>query len=324
MASVDIIKSPIKNELKEFNSYFQNYMKGGSRLLNLVTQYILKRKGKQMRPMLVFLSAKMLGEINSSTYAAAALIELMHTATLLHDDVVDDAYQRRSFFSINALWKNKIAILMGDFLLARGLLLAVNNNEHELLKIVSVSVEQMSEGELLQIEKSRKLDITEKVYFEIIGKKTASLISACAESGASSGSASNECIVAMREFGKNLGIAFQIKDDLFDFQKVNNSGKPSGNDIQERKMTLPLIYALNVASEKERKSILRIVKRHNSNPKKVDEVVQFVHKNGGIDYATSVMESYKQKALDILEKFPENEAKNSLRELVLYTTKRKK
>jgi octaprenyl-diphosphate synthase len=276
-----------------------------------------------MRPAFVFLSAKLHGETNRSSHTAAAMIELLHTATLIHDDVVDEAYERRGFFSINALWKNKIAVLTGDFLLAKGLLLAVEEKEFDLLKIVSDSVQEMSEGELLQIEKSRKLNITEEVYFEIIRKKTATLISSCCGAGAKSAGADDKTVERMMLFGKYVGIAFQIKDDIFDYQSKNLIGKPTGNDIKEKKLTLPLIHVLNNVSSSDKKKYLRIINRHNNNSKKVKEVIDFVTKNGGIDYSHTKMIEYKQKALDILSEFPDSKAKQSLSELVEYTTERK-
>jgi octaprenyl-diphosphate synthase len=324
MSSVDKIKAPIASEMKTFEKEFRSTMKTKVPLLNIITNYILRRNGKQMRPMFVFLSAKLNGEINYSTYSAASLIELMHTATLIHDDVVDEAYQRRGFFSINALWKNKIAVLVGDYLLSRGLLLAVNNKEFKLLEIVSEAVKEMSEGELLQIEKSKKLDITEEVYFDIIRKKTATLIAACAASGASSVNAEDEKIEKMKLFGEHIGIAFQIKDDLFDYQKTATIGKPTGNDIKEKKLTLPLIYTLQNSSKSEINWALKIIKKHNNDKTKVDELIKFVNNQGGIAYTEKVMYEYRDKALKVLEEFPDNEARASLKEFVLYTTSRKK
>ena len=322
--SLDQIKAPIKNEMQDFEKHFRNSMKSSVPLLDKITHYIVKRKGKQMRPMFVFLSAKLFGNSNDSTYTAASLIELLHTATLVHDDVVDEAYKRRGFFSINALWKNKIAVLVGDYLLSRGLLLSVEKNEFELLRIVSTSVKLMSEGELLQIEKARKLDITEEVYFDIITKKTATLIASCCATGAQSAKQSEEVVEKMRQFGEAVGICFQIKDDLFDYGSGEDIGKPSGIDIKEKKMTLPLIYALSKASKSDKRRIIKTVKNNNNDDKKVREVINFVIQSGGIDYATERMNEYQKKALDLLAEFPENEARNSLRDLVLYTTSRKK
>lgn len=278
-----------------------------------------------MRPMFVFLTAKMCGEVNDSTYTAASLIELLHTATLVHDDVVDDANMRRGFFSINALWKNKIAVLVGDFLLSRGLLLSVDNGEFNLLRIVSNAVREMSEGELLQIEKARKLNITEEVYFEIIRQKTASLIAACCQSGAHSVNAGSEAEERMRLFGEKVGIAFQIKDDLFDYNLNGNSiGKPTGIDIKEKKMTLPLIYALSKASPADKRWIIKTVKRNNNNKAKVQELIHYVFESGGIAYAQERMLKYRDEALEILLSFEENKPRQALESLVNYTIERKK
>jgi len=317
------IKAPIEKEMEEFELKFKSSMKSSVPLLNKIIQYIVKRKGKQMRPMFVFLSAKMCGEMNDSTYRAAALIELLHTATLVHDDVVDDSNERRGFFSVNALWKNKIAVLVGDFLLSKGLLLSIDNKDFHLLGLVSNAVREMSEGELLQIEKARKLDIDEAVYFDIIRKKTASLIAACCGCGASSVTVDEKVIDKMRAFGEAVGIAFQIKDDLFDYGDGTNIGKPTGIDIKEKKMTLPLIYALNNASFWDKRTIINIVKNNNNNPKKVTEAIDFVIKSGGIQYAEGRMNEYKNKALEILSTFPDSPSKTSLLGLVRYTTERK-
>ena len=277
-----------------------------------------------MRPMFVFLSAGMHGEINESTYTAASLIELLHTATLVHDDVVDDSNERRGFFSINALWKNKAAALVGDFLLSKGLLLALDHDEFQLLKIVSEATREMSEGELLQIEKARKLDISEEIYFEIIRKKTASLIASCCASGTHSVDADIETVQQMRLFGEKVGIAFQIKDDLFDYEVSNKTGKPNGIDIKEQKMTLPLIYLLNNSSWAEKRKIINIVKNHNNNPEKVKFVIDKVNQSGGIEYTKEKMKLYHQEAKDILQKFPESEYKTALLQLVDFTIERKK
>lgn len=276
-----------------------------------------------MRPMFVFFAAGLCGKITDSTYRGASLVELLHTASLVHDDVVDNANERRGFFSINALWKNKVAVLVGDFLLSKGLLLSVNNNEHDLLKIVSEAVEQMSEGELLQIEKARKLDIEEEIYYEIIRKKTASLIASCCASGACSAKADADTIELMRLFGEKVGLAFQIKDDLFDFG-LDDVGKPVGNDIKEKKMTLPLIYALSQTSKSEKRRIINLVKNHNENTEKVEEVIQFVRSSGGLEYATGRMMEFQQEAFDILAKFPDNVYKEGLKQLVTFTTERNK
>ena len=321
--TVTQIKEPIANEMLEFELKFKSSMKSSVPLLDKITQYIIKRKGKQMRPMFVFLSAKLCGEMNDSTYRAASLIELLHTATLVHDDVVDDSNVRRGFFSVNALWKNKIAVLVGDFLLSKGLLLSIDNKDFHLLGLVSNAVREMSEGELLQIEKARKLDIDEAVYFDIIRKKTASLIASCCACGAASVTSDENVIDRMRAFGEAVGIAFQIKDDLFDYGDGTNIGKPTGIDIKEKKMTLPLIYALNNASVWDKHKIINIVKNNNNNPKKVAEAIDFVIERGGIQYAEKRMIEYKQKALEILSTFSDCASKTSLSELVKYTTERK-
>jgi octaprenyl-diphosphate synthase len=325
MSTVDKIKSPIKAEMEKFEPFFRSSMQTKVPLLNVIMNYILRRKGKQMRPMFVFLTSKMLkNEVGDSTYTAAALIELLHTATLIHDDVVDEAYERRGFFSINALWKSKISVLVGDYLLSKGLLLAVDNNEYELLKIVSVAVKEMSEGELLQIQQSRKLKITEDIYYDIIRKKTAALIAACTACGAKSSGADDDMVEKMRLFGEHVGMAFQIKDDLLDYQNNGSIGKPSGNDIKEKKLTLPIIHVLKNASLVDQKRILSIVKRQNKNKKKVQEVIDFVIENGGLDYTTQIMLDYKSKALDILSEIPEGESKAALSSLVEYVVERKK
>jgi octaprenyl-diphosphate synthase len=325
MRKLDQIKQPIEKEIKEFEPIFRASMKSRVALLDKIMHYIIKRKGKQMRPMFVFLSAKAFGKITDATYRAAAMIELLHTATLVHDDVVDDSNKRRGFFSINAIWKNKIAVLVGDYLLSRGLLLAVENDEFELLRIMSNSVKEMSEGELLQIEKARKLDITERVYYDIIRQKTATLIASCCASGANSVGVEKEVVERMRLFGEYTGIAFQIKDDLFDYGSDGKTiGKPTGIDIKEKKMTLPLIFALNNASSSDKRRIIKIVKKYNEDKKKVKEVIQFVIEAGGIEYAQRAMNSYKDKALAILKEFEQNEANKALAELVIYTTERKK
>ena len=324
MAVLAAIKSPVVDDLQEFNKYFRKYVHSKAPLLNIITNYLLKRKGKQLRPTLVFLTARLFGDVSKSTYHAATLIELMHTATLIHDDVVDDAHQRRGILSINALWKNKVAVLVGDYLLSKGLLLAVDNKEFDLLRIVSEAVQEMSEGELIQIEKARKLDITEDIYFDIIWKKTATLIAACAESGARSAGADNSMIEDIKLFGKNIGIAFQIKDDLFDYKQSSVIGKPAGNDLKEKKMTLPLIYVLNKISPSEKKAIIKTIKNHNNNRKKIKEIISIVEKNGGMAYAEQKMYEYKQKADEILNKFPDNPARESLKEFVEFTAERKK
>jgi octaprenyl-diphosphate synthase len=324
VSALDHIQKPIAGEMKEFENYFRSAMRSDNMLLDKITHYIIKRKGKQMRPMFVFLSSKLCGGVTSSTYNAASLIELLHTATLVHDDVVDDANTRRGFFSINALWKNKIAVLVGDFLLSRGLMMSVDHNEFELLRIVSNAVKEMSEGELLQQEKSRLLNITEDVYYQIITQKTASLIAACCKSGASAAKTDEASIQKMHDFGLNVGLAFQIKDDLFDYGLGDDIGKPTGIDIQEKKMTLPLIYTLQKVSAGDRKRLITTVKNHNTNPARVKELLQVVMSNGGIEYAMKKMEYFRDKALEILSTFPENEARQSLVALVHYTINRNK
>ena len=297
-------------------------MKSQVPLLDRITHYIVKRKGKQMRPMFVFLSAGLCGGINEKTHRAATLIELLHTATLVHDDVVDDSNERRGFFSINALWKNKIAVLVGDYLLSKGLLLSVEYKDFNLLSIVSEAVRVMSEGELLQIEKARKLDISEEIYYEIIRQKTASLIASCCASGAASVDASENDIKEIHLFGELIGMAFQIKDDLFDYGPEGVIGKPTGIDIKESKMTLPLIYALSKTDRSTKRHIVNIIKNHNTEDKKVREVIDFVKTNGGLEYATKKMEEYQLKAFDVLNKFQDSIYKNSLRDLVKFTIER--
>jgi len=307
-----------------FENKFKDSLKSNVSLLDRIMHYIIKRKGKQMRPMFVFLTAKLFGKFEENTYRAASMIELLHTATLVHDDVIDEADFRRGYFSINALWKNKIAVLVGDFLLSRGLLLAVKHEEFELLKIMSTAVQDMSEGELLQIEKARKLDITEKVYFDIIRQKTATLIAACCASGANSVGEDKNTVETMRLFGEKAGIAFQIKDDLFDYTQSTFIGKPTGIDIREQKMTLPLIYTLNNISKKEKNNIIDIVKNHHENDKKVAELIELVKENGGLNYAENVMIEYRNEALEILNQFDDNEARRSLELLLNYVVNRKK
>lgn len=324
MSTLDKIQQPIAAEMKEFESFFRQSMKSDSMLLDKITYYVIKQKGKQMRPMFVFLCSKLCGHITPATYTAASMIELLHTATLVHDDVVDDANTRRGFFSINALWKNKIAVLVGDYLLSKGLLLSVDKNEFELLRIVSTAVREMSEGELVQQEKSRLLNITEAVYYNIIRQKTASLIAACCRSGANAAGAAMDVQEQMYQFGLNVGLAFQIKDDLLDYGFGEKIGKPVGIDLQERKLTLPLIHTLEKADSKTKRMLINIVKRHNTNTKKVKELVEVVIQTGGIDYARKKMEEFRDKALEILGTFPSGSAKESLQQLVQYTIDRKK
>jgi len=321
--SIDHIKKPIDKELQAFESTFSQSMKTNVPLLNTIMTYIVKRKGKQIRPMFVLFCSKLHGEINERTYRGASLIELLHTATLVHDDVVDGSDMRRGFFSINALWKNKIAVLVGDFLLAKGLLLSIDNGDFDMLKIVSESVKKMSEGELLQLEKARRLDITEDVYYDIITKKTASLIASCCAIGAAAAHADSETIEKMRQFGEYTGIAFQIKDDLFDYGD-NNVGKPTGLDIKEKKMTLPLIYALNQADKSERQHIIRLIKNNGGKKKAVNEVVAFVLSKGGFRYAQECMKAYRNKAMDILMTMPDNSSRQSMIEMLDFVIERKK
>ncbi len=317
------ITSPIEEEMKHFGPYYKKNFDTKIPLLNIITNYLIRRKGKQMRPMLVFLSAKLNGSTDEGTYTAAGLIELLHNATLIHDDVVDETYQRRGFFSINALWRSKIAVLVGDYYLAMGLIKSLEENQTEVLRIVSTAVKEMSEGELLQIEKSRKLNITEDIYYEIIRKKTATLIAACTAAGALSSGASEEQISKMRDFGEYLGIAFQIRDDLLDYEKTNLAGKPTGNDLKEKKMTLPLIHVLEKMPASKKRQILSTIRKHHKNEKKIAPIVQFVKDNGGIDYARKKMIEYRDKALEILNSYPEGEAREGLIELVHFTTTRK-
>lgn len=321
--SLKTIKRPIKTELKVFQNRFREAMKSPVPLLETVTRYIVGRKGKQMRPMFVFLSAKLCGEVNDASYHAASLVELLHTATLVHDDVVDDSYERRGFFSINALWKNKISVLVGDYLLAQGLLLALDNEEFKLLQIVSRAVRAMSEGELLQMEKARRLDIKEDIYFDIIEKKTASLIAAACMAGASTTTKDQETLDKMYNFGLKIGIAFQIRDDLFDFG-TDDVGKPLGIDIKEKKMTLPLIYALENTTKSNKRHYIKLIKNHNEEKDKVAEVIEFVRKSGGLEYAQKAMYEYRDSAFEILDTFEPSDIRTSLRDLVNYVTERKK
>jgi len=315
--------SPVETEMGEFEDRFRASMKSKVALLDKITHYIIKRKGKQMRPLFIFLTAKMYGNVTDKTYDAATLVELLHTATLVHDDVVDDANERRGFFSVNALWKNKIAVLVGDYMLSKVLLLSIENDNPRLLEVVARAVREMSEGELLQIEKARKLDITEEVYYEVIRQKTASLISTCCEAGAISADREDQAD-NMRKFGELIGISFQLKDDIFDYGEPGDIGKPTGLDIRERKMTLPLIYVLNNAPIEIKNELINIVKRHNENPKKVRRAVALVIEHGGIDYAHKKMLEYRDQALKLLVDVPESAAKKSILGLVDYTTNRKK
>ncbi len=326
MISVDQIKDCVKNEMVIFEERFKESLKSDVALLDKITLYVIKRQGKQMRPMFVFLTAKALNnnQVSDSTYTAASMIELLHTATLVHDDVVDDSNERRGFFSVNALWKNKIAVLVGDYLLSRGLLLSVDKNEFRLLQIVSTAVKEMSEGELLQIEKARKLDITEEVYFDIIRQKTASLIASCCAAGAASVTNDETVIAKLKRFGELVGLAFQIKDDIFDYGDGDKIGKPTGNDIRERKMTLPLIYALKTSAEEVRRELINIVKNHNEEGKQIKRAIHLVVASGGVKYAYDKMIGIKNEALALLENLADSEAKTALIGLVEYTVYRDK
>ena len=316
------IRNPIKQEMKLFEKKFQESVRSEVFLLDKITRFILKTKGKQIRPIFVFLCAKLVGEITEKTHRGAAMIELIHTATLVHDDVVDESFKRRGFFSINALWKNKIAVLVGDYLLSKSVIISTENQDFDILAVISKTIREMSEGELLQLEKSRKLDITEDIYYEIIRKKTATLIAACCEVGVISNNVNVELAQKIRDFGTYTGIAFQIKDDLFDYLKKNVTGKPMGIDIKEKKLTLPLIYAMNSVKKDKRKYYFNIVKNHSHETGKVNELMEFVKKSGGISYAEKVMLNYHIKALEIIDEFPDNEAKKSLQLMLNYIIKR--
>jgi len=322
MSELDKIRQPVAREMEEFEGLFRNSMKSNIPLLNLIIKFLLRTKGKQIRPVFVFLSARLHGAITPSTYVAASLIELLHTATLIHDDVVDESYERRGFFSINVLWKSKVAVLFGDYLLARGLLVAVEGNEFELLRIVSEAVQEMSEGELLQIQKSRKNGISPDEYFEIIRKKTATLIAACTTCGAYSVGAPADVTKQMKQFGEYAGMAFQIRDDLLDYQKKGFTGKPTGNDIKEGKYTLPLIIALQNADLAEQRKIRRLMRSKQMSRSTIESIIQFTEDYGGIAAARVSMAEYRDKALAILETFPKNEAKEALTELVYFITSR--
>ncbi len=316
------IKAPVDSHLKVFDARFRDAMSSDLPLLNKVTRYIVKRKGKQIRPLFVFFSAQLFGEISERTYRAASLVELLHTATLIHDDVVDDSNERRGFFSLNALWKNKISVLVGDYLLSKGLLLSLDNEDFDLLKTVSESVKEMSEGELLQIEKARSLDIEEKIYFEIIRKKTASLITSCITCGALSTGATKEDLSVLKQVGENAGIAFQIKDDILDFEKGQAKGKPTGVDIRDQKLTLPLIYLLQNAPYNDRRRIINTIKNHNQDPDRVAELIQMVFDSGGVDYACQHMQRYKGEAIRLMAELPDVPARDSLKQLIEFTVNR--
>src|SRR5689334_8137563 len=312
----------IEKELKVFEEKFKDAVKSNVSMLDRIMRYVVKRKGKQLRPMFVFLSARLSGPVNESTYRAASLVELLHTATLVHDDVVDDSLERRGFFSVYALWKNKASVLVGDYLLAKGLLLSLDNNDFQILQFLSDAVRQMSEGELLQMEKSRSLNLDEATYFEIFRSKTASLLASACAAGIWSTSQDKDMALRMKAFGEKVGIAFQIKDDLFDYAS-QDVGKPTGNDIKEKKLTLPLIYTLNKVDKETRRKIIYIVKNNNRDKAKVKWVIDKVKDAGGIDYAAEKMNAYKHEALQILHSFPDNEIRKGLEEMVLYVTDRK-
>jgi octaprenyl-diphosphate synthase len=324
MKSLSDIKKPLSDDLKAFRKVYRSAVRSKVALLDVIMQYILKTKGKQVRPLFVLHSAGMFGKTNEKSYRAATLIELLHTATLVHDDVVDNSFQRRGRFSINYLWRNKIAVLAGDYLLSRGMLLALENKDFEILEIVSRAVKDMSEGELLQLEKARKLDIDEKIYYEVIQKKTASLFGACMASGAAAAVNDPETVHKMYRIGENAGMAFQIKDDLFDLETGNDTGKPSGLDIQEKKMTLPLIYLINQADSKEKREIVKVVKNHSTEKDRVNWLIDRISKSGGIIYARKKMDEFTDTALKMLEDFPENEHRQALADLIRYTVERKK
>jgi octaprenyl-diphosphate synthase len=324
MNTIEKIKKPVTNELIKFNKVFSASMKSKIPLLDIVTNYLLRRKGKQIRPLLIFLCAKLLGKPGDSTFTAASLAEMLHNATLIHDDIVDESYERRGFLSINAIWKSKIAVLLGDFLLSRGLILAVEKKEYDILGIFTAAVKEMSEGELYQIQKARKLNIREDEYFEIIRKKTATLLAACTASGARSVTRNENTINEMNELGINIGMAFQIKDDLFDYEQTSLTGKPKWNDIQEKKLTLPLIAALEKVNNSERKEIIRLINKKSKKTKTYQKIFDFVHAKSGPDYARSKMYHYRDEAIKILNNYPASEARDSLELLVNYIVERKK
>ena len=318
------IKEPIEKEMKSFEGFFRKQLDSKMPLLNIITNHVIRSKGKQLRPTLVFLSAKLNGEISEATYVAASMIELLHTATLIHDDVVDETYQRRSFFSINTLWRSKMAVLAGDYFLSTGLMVALKSKQIGVLETISSALREMSEGELIQIEKSRRLDITEEIYYEIIRKKTAVFIAACTKAGAYSVNADDEHIEKMRKFGEYLGMAFQIRDDLLDYEETNFAGKPTGNDLKEKKITLPLIYLLNNSTQGEKRKILGTIKRYHNDEHRIIPIVKQVKQSGGIEYAREKMREFQTKALDILNTYPGNKISEAMRELVFFVTERKK
>jgi octaprenyl-diphosphate synthase len=324
MPVLNRIKKPVEKEMAEFEAYFGKTMRSDIPLLNIILNYVLRRKGKQMRPLLVFLTAKLNGNIGEPTFVAATFIELLHTASLVHDDVVDDANERRGALSINALWNSKVAVLVGDYMLSKGMLISVEKNRFDMLEIVSEAVKSMSEGELLQIQKARKLNIKEEDYFKIITCKTAALLSACTACGARSVSDNPDITLLMKDFGENIGIAFQIRDDILDYEGTGLTGKTVGNDIKERKITLPLIHALEQSPSSKRKQILGVMKRKKKSKSEINEVISFVSDYGGIEYAEMKMDQYRDKALAILDSYPDSDVKESLKEFVRYTTSRKK
>ena len=323
MSAIDSIKEPVKSELEEFEIFFRDQAKSPYKALDLILNYIVRKKEKQLRPLFVFLSAKASGEITKSTYVTAAMIELLHTATLIHDDVVDEAYERRGFWSVNALWRSKVAVLVGDFILSKGLIMSVQHKEYEMLETLSTAVREMSEGELFQMEKTRKMNITEQDYYDIIRKKTAALISACTSSGARSGGASPEVVSKMEKVGELLGMAFQVKDDLLDFLPTGLTGKPSGNDIKEKKLTLPLIYALDNSTPAERKAIVSLIIKTKRKRLDVDRIVAFVEERGGITYAQNKMMEFKEESVRLLQELPASESRQSLELLANYIVSRK-
>ncbi len=324
MSTINKIKAPIEKDLQEFEPYFKKSLQSDIPLLTTILNFLYRTKGKQLRPMFVFLSAKLFGETNESSLLAACSVELLHTATLVHDDVVDESYERRGSFSVNALWKNKLAVLVGDYILAKGLLMQLENKKYNFLHLISRAVQDMSEGEILQMKKSRKLDIDDDTYFEIIRKKTASLIATSMAIGTASTTDDEETVEKMYRIGQDVGIAFQIKDDIFDYQSKGLIGKPIGNDIKEKKITLPLLHILNTAEKSERKRILHLIKRKNKDTKVVKELIQLVIDRGGLEYAETRMNEFKNKAIDALQEFPDCEARESMIELMEYITTRKK
>ncbi len=324
MTSLNDIKKTIESELKQFNVFLEDSLKSSTPLLNKILKYVLKQKGKQIRPLFVLLSAKCHGEINENTYRAAAFIELLHTATLVHDDVVDDSDKRRGLFSLNALWKNKISVLVGDYLLSKGMLLALENKDYQMLNTISETVKAMSEGEIYQMEKARRMDITEDDYYDIIKRKTASLISSCCVVGALSVNATESQVEKMKRFGTSAGIAFQIKDDIFDYQINNKTGKPAGNDIQEHKMTLPLIHLLKNVDKSERRNIIRKIKYHSEEVEARMYVIDKVKENNCLDYAEQKMNDFVNESMSQLDEIKDSEALTSLKNLVEFCINREK